>query len=363
MGKDRNRIMNRHWMWTTAVGLAVLATGLSAQEPAQPAPAPKARRAAPAPEARAFSFTYAGNRGRIGVIVNTAANAETDKAGARIDGITPGGPAEKAGLKAGDIITKFNGTPLAGVSAEEEDQSGPGTKLIELAHALDPGDTVKVEYRRGNDVKAATFVAEAVKEPMAMIGPDQVFVEPRMAMPRTPMPMMGDREFSFCFGDSWCDLDLVKLNPDLGDYFGTREGILVVKAPADSGLPLKGGDVILAIGGRKPTSPAHAMRILRSYEPGESVTIDVLRKQKRVSLSYKVPEARHSWWRGGSDNDANEQSLRRALEDAQSAWRTAQRQFDQGLRQQINGETLRQQRQQLERSLRAVAAMRRSVSL
>jgi len=33
------------------------------------------------------------------------------------------------------------------------------------------------------------------------------------------------------------------------------------------------------------------MRILRSYESGETVAIDVQRKQKRTTLSWKVPEA------------------------------------------------------------------------
>jgi hypothetical protein len=68
--------------------------------------------------------------------------------------------------------------------------------------------------------------------------------------------------------------------------------VLVVRASEDSTLPLKGGDVIVAIGGRKPTSPMHAMRILRSYDEGETVTIDVLRKQKRSTLTWKVPEER-----------------------------------------------------------------------
>jgi len=86
-------------------------------------------------------------------------------------------------------------------------------------------------------------------------------------------------------------IELVNLNPDLGEYFGTREGVLVVRASEDSTLPLKGGDVILAIGGRKPTSPMHAMRILRSYDTGETVSIEVLRKQKRTTLSWKVPES------------------------------------------------------------------------
>lgn len=352
--------MKRHWT-LVAVGFAVLVAGLAAQEPTPP---PKPRRA---PEPRAYTFTYGGSRGRIGVIVNTAANAETDKLGARIDGITPGGPAEKAGLKAGDVITKFNGTSLAGVAAEEDEQSGPGMKLIDLAHELDPGDTVRLEYRRGTAAKAtaATLVAEAMKEPAMTMMPDRgpMVLAPRMEMPRMPMPMGEGWMVSDCFGGRWCDLDLVTLNPDLGDYFGTREGILVVKAPGDSTFPIKGGDVILAIGGRKPSSPAHAMRILRSYEPGENVTIDVLRKQKRVTLTYKIPEARRSWWKeSGSENGSSEQSLRRMLEDAQGAWRAAQRELDQGLRQTINDRVRRETLLELSRTIRAMRA-RQSVSL
>jgi len=96
-------------------------------------------------------------------------------------------------------------------------------------------------------------------------------------------------DFEFAFGSPWGGIELVRLNPDLGDYFGTREGVLVVSAPEDSSLALKGGDVIVSIGGRKPTSPMQAMRILRSYDPGESVTLDVLRKQKHVNVAWKVP--------------------------------------------------------------------------
>src|SRR5207244_7715981 len=87
----------------------------------------------------------------------------------------------------------------------------------------------------------------------------------------------------------WGDLKLVSLNSDLGEYFGTKEGILVVKAPVDSSLPLKSGDVIMSIGGRKPSSPEHAMRILRSYDKGETVSIEILRKQKRLTVAWKVP--------------------------------------------------------------------------
>src|SRR5204862_7569970 len=88
-------------------------------------------------------FAYSENRGRIGVVVDTRADATGDKVGARIDGITPGGPAEKAGLKAGDVITRFNGTALGGAESENDEDSGPGMKLIDLARSLDPGGSVQ----------------------------------------------------------------------------------------------------------------------------------------------------------------------------------------------------------------------------
>jgi len=232
-------------------------------------------------------FSFSDNRGRIGVIVDTRANTTGDKVGARIEGITPGGPAEKAGLKVGDVITRFNGTALGGVDAENDEDSGPGMKLIELARELDPGDTVQVEYRRGNDAaKKLALVAED-------LGGDMVRTFPRMPGMGGMFPEMhigpGDMDFVWG-GGPWGGIEMVKLNPELGEYFGTREGLLVVDTPADSALKLKAGDVIQSIGGRKPTSPMHAMRILRSYEPGETVAIQVFRKKAQVTLSYKVPE-------------------------------------------------------------------------
>ncbi len=238
-------------------------------------------------------YTFNDNRGRIGVIVDTRANAAGDKVGARIDGVTPSGPAEKAGLKVGDVITRFNGTPLGGVKAEsdDEDASGPGMKLIGLARELEPGDTVQVEYRRGNDARKATILAEDLEvggrmQTGVMAGQLEQL---REMLPKEP------GAFGWAFGSPWGGIEMVKLNPDLGDYFGTREGVLVVRAPEDSTLALKGGDVIISIGGRKPASPEQAMRILRSYDEGESVTLDVLRKQKHVNVTWKVPsnEERH----------------------------------------------------------------------
>lgn len=289
--------MTRTWIVAAFAAVTLLPVAAAAQETPQPRPAPRARARTRVETGPFGMFSFSGNRGRIGVVVKTEPDAADDKLGARIEAVTPGAPAEKAGLKAGDIITRFNGTALGGVQSEDEDASGPGMKLIELARSLDPGDTVQVEYRRGSDSRKATLVAEEVSWGGDVRIPGDMRVEsPEMGEMRDMMGEFGKMHvgpgFSFTMGDAWGGIELVSLNPDLGEYFGTREGVLVVRASEDSTLPLKGGDVILAIGGRKPTSPMHAMRILRSYDTGETMSIEVLRKQKRTTLSWKVPESR-----------------------------------------------------------------------
>lgn len=64
--------------------------------------------------------------------------------------IVKGGAAEKAGLRAGDIITEFGGRAIE--SAEE---------LIVAIRAQNVGDTVEVIYKRGSETKSAKLVLTA----------------------------------------------------------------------------------------------------------------------------------------------------------------------------------------------------------
>src|SRR5438445_576438 len=184
-------------MKKSRVSLALVALVLgwpgngSAQQPPPPPGLPRP------PRARAFSF--GDHHGRLGALVNTGADPTMDSVGARLEAVTPGGPAAKAGLKAGDVITRFNGTALAGVRAEDEDASGPGQKLVQLARALAPGDTVQIEYRRGSDTKKTTLVAADVSGMGRMMGMDRVELTAPHIMQMLPGPEGG---FSFCFGDA-----------------------------------------------------------------------------------------------------------------------------------------------------------------
>jgi S1-C subfamily serine protease len=201
--------------------------------------------------------------------------------GLKIVSVVPGSPAERIGLKAGDVITMFNGARLTG-------QDNAAEELKSQSEKVEVGDTVSVEFRRGAEKRTVKMVAED-------LGPNAFAYnfsdDPAWKVERPEMS--GDLPKMFEMGmlpGRWMEMEMVSLNRDLGEYFGTAEGVLVVRAPKDSSLALKAGDVILSIDGRKPTTPPQALRILRSYDRGESFEIVVLRQKKKVTLTAKVPD-------------------------------------------------------------------------
>jgi S1-C subfamily serine protease len=224
------------------------------------------------------------NRPRIGVMLT----ADSAGKGARINDVVDDSPAEKAGLKEGDIITRFNGTAISG-------QDAPAT-VADLAEKLDGGDTVKVEYQRDGARKTATIVADdsygptimGRAIPMRRPGDMRSLERLQGQMPRAWAGPNGRSSLFTVLGTGAMGLNLVEMNKGLGEYFGTDSGLLVTEQPSDSTMPLRAGDVILSIDGRVPNSEMHARRILGSYAPGETVKFEIMRKKSRQTVEWKV---------------------------------------------------------------------------
>jgi putative serine protease PepD len=68
-------------------------------------------------------------------------------------GVTPGGPADKIGLKAGDVIIEFDG-----VEVDNSDE------LIVMIRSKNVGDKIKIKYKRNSLIKDATVTLAASKE-------------------------------------------------------------------------------------------------------------------------------------------------------------------------------------------------------
>jgi putative serine protease PepD len=86
----------------------------------------------------------------VGVRVAPFSPATGEQAGLYVVGVTPGGPAQTAGMRAGDVLTAVDGEPVT--DAEELDV---------LSVTRSPGDRVRLTYRRaGDSVDAVVTLAD-----------------------------------------------------------------------------------------------------------------------------------------------------------------------------------------------------------
>jgi len=281
--------------------VAVLPAAALAQE-RQPVTRPRIQVDDQEPLRRMRAITQ--RRARLGVTVNLRAS-DSDSIGATLSAVTPGGPAAKAGLKSGDIVTRIDGNSLTASDnfKRQMDESLPGIRLVEYASRLQPNDTISVEYRRDGTRHTASLVTgdEVLTLEVFPDGGEFSVQAPSITMERTPFRGMirgeqlpgGGMSYSLAFGGGpLADLELAPLNPDLGQYFGTTEGVLVINVPGASSLGVKGGDVILSVDGRKATGPNSLLRILRSYDEGDSFKLDIMRNKSRTTVTGKL-EARN----------------------------------------------------------------------
>ena len=203
-------------------------------------------------------------------IVGVQLDPASGKDGARVVEVSPGGPAAAAGMRAGDVIVSVNGKDVTGEKSARQ--------VVRIIRDAQPDTKVTVRARR--DGVARDFTVTLRKGP-AVVAFDGSFPD----FPKFPL-----LPHSFMVEGPLSNMELATLSPHLGTYFGTDKGVLVVRAPPDGVLKLEDGDVILAIDGREPSSGSHATRILGSYQPGEKITLRIVREHKTMELQTTVPD-------------------------------------------------------------------------
>lgn len=212
--------------------------------------------------------------------------------GAAVVAISPGGPAETAGLKAGDVITEINGKSL-----RQDSENTSREKLLQAISKLSPGDKAALTYRRAGKTNKATLTAQTLPNRSFAVRPFE-----RSIHAPTPGKYLGNsgvnfdamRIFDTYHRNQFGSIEFVPITPKLGQYFGTDKGLLVVHAPSDAqdktAPTLEEGDVLIDIDGRIPNNPGHAFAILASYQPGEKLSLNVLRQHKKQALTITVPK-------------------------------------------------------------------------
>jgi serine protease Do len=173
--------------------------------------------------------------------------------GVVIEGVEPGSPAEKAGLKGGDVISTINGSPVK-----------TGNDLVNPIASSPIGSKVKITYYRDKQQRETTATVE-----------DRTHVFPNSAGRVSNTP---DDAVPTEFG-----LHVESLTPDRAQRVGVTEGqkgVLVSEVEPTSfadDIGFTAGDVISEVNGQAVTSVDDYRKAIAKLKPGENVVFKILR--------------------------------------------------------------------------------------
>jgi len=192
-------------------------------------------------------------RGSIGVLFN----AEPNPALARVYGVqngviiaevTPGGPAEKAGLKVGDAITAVDGNPVKN-----------GDELVADISSQKPGTQHKLTYiRNGKEGTATVTIADRSKLFAARMGEEEGGGEEEQPQ------------------ESKLGLSVRPITPEIADRLGivAGKGVIVQDVRAGSfgeDVGLSRGDVILEINKQAVNNEDEFRKVQSQLKSGQDV--------------------------------------------------------------------------------------------
>jgi serine protease Do len=174
--------------------------------------------------------------------------------GAIVRNIEPNSPAEKAGLKEGDVILEFNKQEVVGVQ-----------QLTRLVRETPVGRSVDVKVRRNNQEQ--TFKVTTERSPMFRSGrielnlPDVHVLTDRVIrdLPRVQVNTV------YVQGG----IQVEQMTDQLRDFFGvfTNNGVLVTSVDRGSAAEkagIKAGDVVTTIDGKTIRNPGDFGREMRA---------------------------------------------------------------------------------------------------
>ena len=208
-------------------------------------------------------------RGRLGVSIQDL-NDELAKgfglqkaSGVLFTSVEKDGPADKAGLKAGDILTKFNGQVVETAS-----------ELPRLVSAIKPGTKIVAQIWRD----------KAIREITVVIGELDQADKDKLSAQREYRGN-GSADSAVNFG-----LEVQELNPQQLKRLAISFGLLVKNSTGPSAAAgIEVGDVIVGLAGQDLTSFAQLKKVLQSLKPNDSIPLRIVRNGTPGFVVMKAP--------------------------------------------------------------------------
>ena len=209
------------------------------------------------------------SRGRIGVVIQEVTKDLADSfgltkpAGALVNALEKGGPADRAGIEAGDVILRFDGKPV-----------GTSSDLPRIVGGTRPGSKVSVQvWRKGAPRDLVVTVGEIPEEKAALKGKSS----------GKPSEMAANR----------LGLVLGELTAEQKKELKLTHGLLVedVRGSAARG-DLRPGDVILALVNKGSSSDVRSVEQFNSQlaalDRNATLTLLVRRGEQQTYITLKA---------------------------------------------------------------------------
>jgi serine protease Do len=232
-------------------------------------------------------FMGLGRGAEIGVSVRELTSDDIARAklgrpgGVFLVGLRDGGPAARAGLRGGDIITTFDGERVRGVR-----------HFSRLVQETPLGRTVQAEIVRDGARQAASVTPEATEGGAGLLPEIRREIERGL---RTLPPDLDVEPFPPRGPRARLGVTLVPLTDQLASYFGVTDGVLV--SAVESGSPaaqagIRAGDVITAIDSRPMRTPAEVAARVRMTARGATLDVRLVRDRKEISVKLTIADDR-----------------------------------------------------------------------
>jgi serine protease Do len=225
-------------------------------------------------------FKSFGLGGRLGVSVRDVGNEDLKSGkgptqGVIVEDVESDSPAQKAGIKNGDVIVEYDGERVRSTRQftrlVQESAIGRQVPLIVTRE----GQRVPLNVERRTD-ESFRYVDELVR------------------IPKKVAPAAPKLDGLFSFGAGRLGISVQELSPQLADYFGTKDGVLVSAVTDNSNaskVGLKAGDVITSFDNQSVTGTSELVRRVQRLNSGDEFTIGVVRDKKTMTLKGKYERA------------------------------------------------------------------------
>jgi S1-C subfamily serine protease len=280
---------------------AALAAALAVAAGAGAAVTPVAHGQAETRPARALEIVSGVGGSQIGVSIRDVDPADTkagQAGGVLIEEVTADSPAAQAGVKKGDVIVEFDGERVRSARQFSRlvQETVPGRKVQAVAMRDGQRTTLTVEPREHSMARLFGDFDRLRDLDLSIARVPAPPVPPRPARPApAPMPMLPDMDAFVWTSGNVLGITTGDLSPQLAEYFGAKEGVLVNSVTDDSAAAkagLKAGDVVTAINGTTVARPSELRREIQRLRAGDAFTLQVMRDKKPQTVKGTVEERR-----------------------------------------------------------------------